>query len=138
MINVQDIDDNECFKWCLVRHINPAGHNPIRITKADKEFTKRLHFKDIEFPVEITDIHKIEKKNSISITIFSYENKEKYLIYVSIKCCEERHVDSLLTIEGEKTMFLSTISLDSCMIIHYITKKSIFRFYYRRNSKTSC
>ena len=72
MINVQDIDDNECFKWCLVKHINPAGHNSIQITKADKDFTKRIHFEDKRFPVEITDIHKIEKKNSFSISIFSY------------------------------------------------------------------
>ena len=72
MINVQDIDDNECFKWGLIKHINPAGHNSIRITKADKDFAKRLHFEDTKFPVEITDIHKIEKKNSITISIFSY------------------------------------------------------------------
>ena len=35
LINIQNIDDNECFKWCLVRQLNPAGHNPRRITKAD-------------------------------------------------------------------------------------------------------
>ena len=35
LINIQNIDDNECFKWCLVRYLNPADHNPIRITKPD-------------------------------------------------------------------------------------------------------
>ena len=61
MINIQNIDDNECFKWCLVRYLNPADHHPARITKADKDFAKRLDFKDIKFPVKIRDIHKIEK-----------------------------------------------------------------------------
>ena len=53
LINIQNIDDNEYFRWCLVRHLNPADHNPRRIAKAGKGFAKRLDFKDI---------HKIEKK----------------------------------------------------------------------------
>ena len=45
-IDIQNTDNNECFKWCLVRYLNPADHNPRRITKADKDFIKRLDFKD--------------------------------------------------------------------------------------------
>ena len=88
LINIQNTDDNECFKWCLVRYLNPADHHPARITKADKDFAKRLDFKDIKFPV-IRDIHKIEKKNSIDISVFGYENKEKHPIYVSKKCAKK-------------------------------------------------
>ena len=91
----------------MVRYLNPAVHNPRRITKADKDFAKRLDFKDIKIPVKIIDIHKIEKKNTIDISVFGYENQEKYPIYVSKQCCEEKHVDLLLIEEGEKnTMFL--------------------------------
>ena len=36
LINIQNTDDNECFKCCLVRYLNPANHPPARITKADK------------------------------------------------------------------------------------------------------
>ena len=39
-----------------------ADYYPARITKANKNFAKRLDFKDIKFPVKIRDIHKIEKK----------------------------------------------------------------------------
>ena len=74
LINIQSIDDNEYFKWSLVRYLNPADHNPARITKADKDFAKKLDFKDIIFPVKIRDIHKIEKKNSTGISVFGYEN----------------------------------------------------------------
>ena len=102
MINIQNTDDNECFKWCLVRYLNPANHHPAIITKADKDFAKRRDFKDMKFPVKIRGIHKIEKKNSIGISVFSYENKEKHPIYVSQQCCEEKHVDLLLIGEGEK------------------------------------
>ena len=33
LINIQSIDDNECFKWYLVRYIHPANHNPKRKKK---------------------------------------------------------------------------------------------------------
>ena len=63
--------------------------NPVRITKADKEFAKKLDFKNVKFPVKVRDIHKIEKSNSIGISVFGYENKEKHLIYVLRKSCIE-------------------------------------------------
>ena len=65
MINIQNIDDSECFKWCLVRYLPPETHHSERITKADKDFAKELPFKDIKFPVEIIDIHKIKKQKEL-------------------------------------------------------------------------
>ena len=76
MINIQNIDDNKCFKWYIVRYLNPEDRNPARIAKADKEFARKLDFKDIKFPVKFRDIHKIEKKNSIGIIAFGYKDKE--------------------------------------------------------------
>ena len=76
MINIENIDDNECFKRCLVRYLDPADHHPGRITKADKDFAKMLDFKVINFPVKIRDIRKIKNSNSISISLFGDENKE--------------------------------------------------------------
>ena len=78
---------------------------------------KRWIFKEINFPVKISEIQKMENTNSIAISVFGYENKEKYPIYVSKTCCEEKHVDN---------MFLSVISIDSCIIIYYIAKEKIF------------
>ena len=84
----------------MVRYLNPTNHHPARITKADKDFSKRLEFKEINFPVKITNIHKLEKKNVMGISVFGYENKEKHPIYVSKECCEEKHVDLLLIKDG--------------------------------------
>ena len=33
-----------------------------------------------------------KKKNSISISAYCYESKEKYPIYVPTKCCEDKHI----------------------------------------------
>ena len=88
LINAQNIDDNECFKWILVRYLHLSDHNTRRIIKADKDLSKKLNFQDIKFQVKVREIHKIERKNSIGISVFDYENKEKHPIYVSRKLCE--------------------------------------------------
>ena len=62
LINIQNTGDNEYFKWHYLRYLNPENHHPTRITKADKDFAKRLDFKETKFPVNIRDINKIELK----------------------------------------------------------------------------
>jgi len=50
LINLHN-EDNKCFLWCHVRHLNPAKHNPQRITLTDKEFSKKFDYSGITFPV---------------------------------------------------------------------------------------
>ena len=108
----------------MVRYLNLADHHPARITKANKDFANRLDFKDMKFPIKIRDNQKIQKENSIGISVFGYENKEKHPIYVSKKCCEEKHVDLLLIGEGEKK--------------HCVFIKDINTFIYDHRGKHFC
>ena len=93
------------------------------------------------FPIKIRDIHKIEKKNSIGISVFGYENKEKYTIYVSKQCYDEKHVDLLLTWEGEKKHYTLIKDFHGFMYDDsiYCGRKHLLLFtclHYRRNFKT--
>ena len=88
----------------MVRYLHPADHNPKRIAKADKDFARRLDFREIKFPVKTREIYKIEKKNSIGISVFGYENKEKHPIYVSKNCCQEKHLGLLLKAKKSKAL----------------------------------
>ena len=127
LINIQNIDEKECFKWSIVRYLNPANHHPARITKTYKDFAKKLDFKDIKFPVKIRGIHKIEKKTSIGISVFGYENNEKHPIYVSKKCCEEIHVDLLLIGEEGKRRYVLIKDFNTFMYDHILHQgKNIF------------
>ena len=103
LINIQNIKDNECFEWSTVRNLNPANYRPARITKADKELTKKLDFKDIKFPVKIRHIHNFFKKKSIYISVFGYENKENIKSMHQKNVVKKKHVDLLTTgKEGKK------------------------------------
>ena len=64
------------------------------LQKLIKILPERLILKT-NFPVKIRDTHKIENKDSIGIGVFQYENKKKYPIYVSKKCCQEKYIDLL-------------------------------------------
>ena len=99
MINIQNIEGNEFFKWSLAKYLNPAEGNRVRITKAGKEFTKKLDIKDIKFPVKVRDIHKIEKINYVGISVLGYGNTSSLCIKKKKKKkkknFEEKHADLL-------------------------------------------
>ena len=87
-------------------------------SKAELIINEKLAFKDIKFQVKFRDIHKIEKNNCIDISVFGYENKEKHPIYVSKKCCEEKHVDLLLIGEEGKRHLLLIKDFNTFMYDH--------------------
>ena len=82
LINMKN-EDNECFRWCHIRHLNPQAKYPQRIKKFDKEYINKLDYSGIEFPVTTKQYNKIEKQNEININVFGYENKQPYPIFVS-------------------------------------------------------
>ena len=46
-INIQNFNDGKCFKWCLVRYLNPADLHPARVGKIDEFFRDELDLEDI-------------------------------------------------------------------------------------------
>ena len=72
LINLKNTD-NERFRWCHVRYLNPIIVHPERITKKDREFAKTLDYSGITFPVTIKQIDQIEKQNNININVFCYD-----------------------------------------------------------------
>ncbi|XP_068675341.1 uncharacterized protein [Montipora foliosa] len=114
LINMKN-EDNECFRWCHIRHLNPQDKNPQRIKKSDKAFVDNLNYQGIEFPVTTKQYNKIEKQNEIRINVFGYENKQKYPIHVSKEKYEDC-MNLLLTTEDENK--------------HYVLIKNFNKFMY--------
>ena len=59
LINVKN-DDNKCFLWCHVRHLNLNCVKPNRITKKDKEVAKELNCSCVAFLVSKNDLLKFQ------------------------------------------------------------------------------
>ena len=62
-------EDNECFHWCHMGHLNPQEKDPQRIKQVDKAFINQLDHSNIEFPVGVKQYNKIEKQNNININV---------------------------------------------------------------------
>ena len=88
LINTNN-NDNKCFLWCMVRHLNCVNKNPQRITKKDKEITKELNYSGVDFPVSKKDYCKTEVLNKIRVNVFCYENKVVYPVYLSSQCFDD-------------------------------------------------
>ncbi|XP_068686771.1 uncharacterized protein [Montipora foliosa] len=72
LINMKN-EDNECFRWCHIRHLSPQDKYPQRIKKVDKQFIENLDYSGIQFPVTVKQYNKIEKQNEININVFDFE-----------------------------------------------------------------
>ena len=121
LINIKN-EDNECFRWCHIRHLNPQNKNPQRITKTDKNFIKQLDYSNIEFPVTVKQINKIEKQNNIRINLFGYEEKQKFPIYISQEKFQD-HLELLLINKDKKN--------------HYVLVKNFNKFMFDQ-TKHNC
>ena len=85
LINVKN-NDNKCFLWCHVRHLNLDCDKPNRTTKKDREIAKELNYSSVNFQVSKKDHDRVSVLKKININVFSYENKVVYPVYLSNKC----------------------------------------------------
>ena len=42
LVNLKN-EDNECFRWCHIRYLNPQEKNPQRIIKSDKRVVHQFY-----------------------------------------------------------------------------------------------
>ena len=74
MINIKN-NDNKCYLWCHIRHLNLVEKNPQKITRKDKEMVNKLDYEGIKFPISKKDYCTIERQNNICINVFCYESE---------------------------------------------------------------
>ena len=113
-MNIKKTNDQKCFLWCHVRHVNPVETLPERITREDKNLANNLDYDGVEFPVRRKDFSKIETKNNICINVFCYENKLVFPIHVSDEKFE-KSIDLLLVTDENKSHYVHTKDFDRFM-----------------------
>ena len=116
LINMKNID-NECFRWCHIRHLNPQDKDPQRIKKSDRAYINKVNYSGVNFPVTTNQYNKIEKQNNIRINVYGYEYKQPYPIYISKEKYED-HIDLLLITNEENK--------------HYVLIKDFNKFMYKQ------
>ena len=105
IINVQNENDNECFKWAVTSAVFPAERDGERLSKRMKKDSEKFDWTGIKFPVSLKQIDKFENQNNYAINVFGCECVEYpvdvvYPLRISKK---NEQVINLLLIANEET-----------------------------------
>ena len=89
--------------WAILSKLYPATDHKERVTKY-QPYEHKIKMKNIDYPVRIKDIPKVEKQNDLSINVFALENQSNkeslYPVYVSNEK-SEWHSPSLVSVQSE-------------------------------------
>ena len=106
IINMKN-EDNECFKWCILRALNPKDNHPERIDNDLKSKQDTLNMKGIKYPVDFRGIDRFESQNpNISISVIGYNQDERvYPLKISKYTGCEHDIILLLLKDGENSHY---------------------------------
>ena len=104
LINMKNKDE-ESFRWCHIRHLNPQTKYPERSKKEDKKMINELNYDGIDFPLPQKHYNKVEKQNSIRINVFGYEDGQPFPIHISKETFEDQ-MNLLLITKDEKKNYI--------------------------------
>ena len=116
IINMKN-QDEECFKWCVLRALYPKDKNAERIDKDLKSKQDSINMKGIRYPVNFRDIDRFESQNpEISITILGYNKDERvYPLKISRYTGCEHDITLLLIKDGEKSHYCLVKNLSALL-----------------------
>jgi len=100
-------EDNQCFKWCIARALNPVERDSGRISKILRKQAESLNFTGIEFPLSLKAIDKFGRLNpKIAVSVLGYENSIHPLRISKFK------IENNVTLLLENTFVLSRVYQD--------------------------
>ena len=80
LINLKN-KDNDCFKWCHIRFINPQNKDADRIKKQDKKITETLDYRGINFPMKTRDYEIVEERFNINVMFLGMRTEFFHYMY---------------------------------------------------------
>lgn len=97
IINVENVNDEYCFKWTVLSALFPRERNPQRCS-VYREYEDRVNFIGLEFPMKLSKISKFEEMNpTISINVYAYDEVKKIVYPIRLtKNVKESHIHMLL------------------------------------------
>ena len=98
IINMKN-EDNQCFKWCVARALNPVEKHAERISKVLRQQADELNWEGLKFPMELKEINRSETLNEVNVNVFGFEN----VVYpLRISDANHKKCVNLLINEDEK------------------------------------
>jgi hypothetical protein len=128
IINIKNNDDY-CFAWCILRHLNPKEKNAERIDKElkakiniSKNLVSGLNVTGIKFPMTLKQIDLFEKQNP---HLREDPNHERFInVYTCDDLGKSRSLTLILTMMKLIIQFVLFVHLDymKVVLIYFCTK----------------
>jgi len=130
IINLKN-EDNQCFKWCWARALNPVEKNSQRATEELRKQAEALNGNGITFPVTLKEIDKFERNNTdLSVNVFGYEKGFVYPLRISKH--ERKHAVDLLLISNDSINHYCLINNLSRLLSGQVSNNQKSRLFCRR------
>ena len=101
IINVQNKQDNACFKWAVTSAVYRRKVHPERLNDEMRANSEKLNWEGIDFPTPLDQITKFEKQNPYSINVYGYAKSIVYPLRIS-KHENEQCINLILLVNKEK------------------------------------
>ena len=116
VLNIKN-DDNLCALWCILAHLYPKYRDSAKKYRSTKPNAYREHMDeidtgDLQFPLRIRDIGKLERLNNLNINVYSLDHKS-HVIPIRIskeKDIPKERIIDLLYVEHELNTHYSLIT----------------------------
>ena len=118
LINMNN-EDEECFRWCHIRHLNPKIKYPQRIKKEDKKMINELNYEGIKFPVSQKHNTTKSKNGTVLGSMCLVMKMHNHFPFTSPKRYFEDQMSLLLITKDEKK--------------HYVLIKDFNAFMYNQS-----
>ena len=128
LINIENRDDDQCFRRCHVRHLEPKSKRASNITSSDRKTAAGLDYAGVSFPVKIDDIPKIERGNKIRITVIMLKGEKMFFPRYTSRANYEDHME-LLLIENDDGNGHYVLIRDISMLFSCLHKTQHKKYY---------
>ena len=118
VINMLNTTDNECFKWCITRALNPIGKDSGRITHRLCEQSKIFDWTGVNFPTTFEDISKFEHNNQVSVKVLGCDDETKDIVHLRSGNGRYKLAVTLLPFEGHYCVVKNMSRLTSRQLVN--------------------
>jgi hypothetical protein len=76
LVNIQNPNDNECFKWCCKYHQTKQEKNDHRLSVLAK-VNDKFNYEGVSFPASYDDIKTFEANNKVAVFVYTLNDEGK-------------------------------------------------------------
>ena len=96
LINIQNMNDSESLKWCIVKYLHPGDNHLARLEIFMKYEKMNRILQTLNFLPKLKTFSKSRNRIPFTVVFLFMKIREKPLIYKSNNYYEDKHVDLLL------------------------------------------